>query len=66
MTTTTAQRRVARVKRLPRGERTIDRFAGALAETGSVRAASAMIGVNYPYGKALLQRVRKELGWQAC
>lgn len=51
----------------------LNRFADALAEHdletgdvgGSVRKASEAVGVSYAYGNALLQRMRKRLGWQA-
>lgn len=46
-------------------ETTLDRFAEALAETGEVATAAASIGVSKDYGKAMLQRLRKRLGWQA-
>jgi hypothetical protein len=42
-----------------------DKFAEALAETGSVKAASKAVGVSRDYGNAMLQRIRKQLGRQA-
>jgi hypothetical protein len=46
-------------------ETALDRFAEALSETGEVASAAARIGVSKEYGKAMLQRLRKRLGWQA-
>lgn len=43
----------------------LDRFADALAESGSVSIAAERVGVSRTYGNALLQRIRKDLGWQA-
>lgn len=43
----------------------LDGFAEALAETGTVAAASEAIGVCNQRGSVLLARLRKELGWQA-
>ena len=43
----------------------LDAFAEQLAETGDVATAAARIGVSLLYGRAMLQRIRKQLGWQA-
>jgi hypothetical protein len=52
-------------RRKPRGTRVIDRFAEALAETGDVPAAAAMLGLNRDYANSLFARIRKELGSRA-
>lgn len=44
---------------------TLDAFAEALAETGCTNAAAARVGVSKDYGRALLGRIRKQLGRQA-
>lgn len=49
----------------PRGTRVIDRFAAALAETGDVREAAAMVGIKKTYADNLLSTIRKQLGPQA-
>lgn len=43
----------------------LDRMADALAEGLSVKDAAKKIGVDYSYGNAILQRIRKRLGAQA-
>jgi hypothetical protein len=43
----------------------IDRFAERLAEHGNVKLAAQEINVSPHYGRVLLQRIRKQLGWQA-
>ena len=49
----------------PRDERTIERFAQAISETGSTNEASKAIGITKDYGRALLARIRTHLGEQA-
>lgn len=49
----------------PRGTRVIDRFAEALAETGDVPAAAAVLGINRDYANSLFATIRKQLGRQA-
>lgn len=49
----------------PRGTRTIDRFAEALAVHGDVATAAAAIGIKRNYADALLCTIRKQLGPQA-
>lgn len=46
--------------------KTIDRFAELLAQGLSVTAASVRLGKQPAYGQALLGRIRKRLGDQAC
>jgi hypothetical protein len=46
----------------PRGTRTIDRFAEALAELGTVPAAAEAIGINRNYANSLFAKIRDELG----
>jgi hypothetical protein len=43
----------------------IERFAEALAETGSVTQASGVIGVSTSHGQRLLAQIRAGLGPQA-
>lgn len=43
----------------------LGRFAEALAETGTVAAASRTIGVCHQRGSQYLARIKAELGWQA-
>lgn len=43
----------------------LDAFAEALAETGTVAAASKAIGICHQRGSQLLARIKRELGWQA-
>jgi hypothetical protein len=45
---------------------TLDRFADRLAEHGDPVKAAAQIGKSASYGRALLQRLRDRLGWQAA
>lgn len=52
-------------QRKPRGTRTIDRFAEALAELGDVPAAAAKLGLNRDYANSLFAKIRCELGDQA-
>jgi hypothetical protein len=52
-------------KRRNRASPGLDAFAEALAETGDVALASVRCGVTLSYGRAMLQRIRKRLGWQA-
>jgi molybdenum-dependent DNA-binding transcriptional regulator ModE len=47
------------------GNRKIDHFAEALAETGEITAAAQQMGITREYGKCLFRRIRKDLGWQA-
>ena len=49
----------------PRGTRVIDRFAEALAETGDVPTAAAMVGIKRGYANSLFHRIKCELGSQA-
>jgi len=49
----------------PRDERTIDRFAEALAEHGSTNEAAKATGITKDYARALLARIRARLGAQA-
>jgi DNA-binding transcriptional LysR family regulator len=51
--------------RSAQGRRTLNSFAEALAETGTITAASEAIGISQQRGSQLLARIRKELGWQA-
>lgn len=51
-------------KRKGRNDAT-ERFAEALAETGSVTLASGQTGISTRHGFALLRRIRSGLGWQA-
>ena len=56
----------ARKKRGPaRDTARLDAFADARAETGSVAAAAATVGVCHQRGSQLLARLREGLGWQA-
>jgi len=49
----------------------LDRFADLLAEHGpddkggDVMACAVKLGCSYTYANAMLQRIRKKLGWQA-
>jgi hypothetical protein len=52
-------------KRKPRGTRVIDRFAEALAQTGDVPAAAALLGIKLSYANSLFALIRKQLGPQA-
>jgi sirohydrochlorin ferrochelatase len=52
-------------KRKPRGTRVIDRFAEALAQTGDVPAAAALLGIKRSYANSLFALIRKQLGSQA-
>lgn len=52
-------------RKKPRGTRVIDRFAAALAETGDVQQAAALIGIKKTYADNLLSTIRKQLGPQA-
>lgn len=59
-----ANRRLHWMKK-PKDERTIDRFAEALSETGSVAKSARATDIKYEYGRALLKRIRAKLGEQA-
>lgn len=57
----------ARKKRGPeRDLEKLDAFAEALAETGTVAAASREVGICAQRGSQLLARIREGLGWQAA
>lgn len=43
----------------------LDRFADLLSEGLTVKAASERMGYDKEYGNAMLQRIRRGLGWQA-
>lgn len=49
----------------PFRETTTDRFAELLAEGRTVKQASEEMGIRLDYGKSMLQRIRRRLGWQA-
>lgn len=49
----------------PRDDRTIERFAEALAEHGKTNEAAQAIGITKDYARALLARIRAQLGEQA-
>lgn len=42
-----------------------DAFAERLAEHGDIKQASYEIGVSWPRGRGLFDRICKRLGWQA-
>lgn len=48
-----------------KGQASLDRFAEALAETGTVAAAAESIGISMKYAERLFTRIRRDLGWQA-
>jgi hypothetical protein len=50
----------------PRDERTIERFAEALSETGKVALAAKAIGITPLYGRTLLARIKAKLGKAQC
>ena len=50
----------------PRGERVLDKFAEALAETGDVAIAAASLGLKRNYADALFCRIKRELGRGQC
>lgn len=49
----------------PREQALSDAFDDALAESGSVREAARMCGLNLPAAEGRFTRIRKKLGWQA-
>jgi hypothetical protein len=53
------------IYKVKKGRETLDRFADALAEHGDVSRAAAQAGKSAIYGRILLQKLRKRLGWQA-
>lgn len=56
----------ARKKRGPAADRAkLDLFAEALAELGTVTAASKLLGISQQMGSKYLARIREGLGWQA-
>lgn len=48
-----------------KGWRTLQQFADHLAEHGDVARAAEEIGRHEAYGRNLLARLKRELGWQA-
>jgi hypothetical protein len=61
-----AHQRKLRPRRGPPPNRaTLDAFAEALAEAGTIAAASKAVGLCHQRGSQLLRRIRDELGWQA-
>ena len=57
-------RQQAERRRRSRGP-TLNAFADALADGATVKEAAARVGVSVDYGRAMLGRIRKQLGWQA-
>jgi DNA-binding transcriptional LysR family regulator len=51
--------------RYQRGNRKLDLFAEALAETGELTLAAQTLGITRENAKTMLRRIRKELGAQA-
>jgi hypothetical protein len=49
----------------PRDTAKLDAFAEALAETGTVAAASKLVGVCHQRGSQMLAMIKAGLGWQA-
>lgn len=50
----------------PRGTRTIDKFAEALAECGDVQTAAAQLGLNRDYANSLFSEIKRQLGREQC
>lgn len=51
--------------RRAQGRATLNAFAEALAEHGTVSAAAREVGICQQRGSQLLKKIRIELGWQA-
>jgi hypothetical protein len=54
-----------RARNSAKGRRTLEQFAEQLSEHGDVARAADAIGRHEAYGRNLLARLKRELGWQA-